>query len=169
MTRSPFSAIIEEKTNKQTQRKSRRKEKVVRVEDVPMVTRGHETFYSLRCGGIRFLLSLSPSLQSLCRCDGYKSSGQAGMWECDSDGGELPDRRQVAATQGLSAAVTRRESPPTQPAFLRAEAPPHRPPAGCWCQGDGNQRLSGERRKKHNTTKHTAEDKMSRRRVVFGL
>lgn len=59
LTRSPFSAIIEEKTNKQTQRRSRRKEKVVRVEDVPMVIRGYGTFYSLRRGEMRFLSSLS--------------------------------------------------------------------------------------------------------------
>lgn len=62
LTRSPFSAIIEEKPNKhRTQKRSRRKEKVVRVQDVPMVIRGHKTFYSLRCGGIKFLLGLSTS------------------------------------------------------------------------------------------------------------
>lgn len=80
-----------------------------------MVIRGHKTFYSLQCGGIRFLLSLSTSCVAFVATDGYKSSGQAGMWECDSDGGELPDRRQVAATQGPSAAVTRREPPLLHP------------------------------------------------------
>lgn len=101
------------------------------------------------------------------------------MWKGDSDGGELPDRRQVAATQG-PAAVTRRDpsfSTPPPSAFLRAEAPPTGPPACCclpgesgWCRGDGVTGTGGcQEGRKRNTTRHKTEDKMSRHCVVFGL
>lgn len=48
------------------------------------------------------------------------------MWKGDSDGGELPDRRQVAATQG-----------PVQP-LSHVETPPSLPPAFRLPQGRGS-------------------------------
>lgn len=56
------------------------------------------------------------------------------MWTGDSDGVELPDRRQVAATQGPSAAVTRRDPSPFTPHLPQSSGPELRPfscpPAG---------------------------------------